>query len=294
MANTLFPDDPIATPRGRLTPPLKVHGGKQYLARRIVSLMPRHLRYAEPFAGGLAVLLARDPNDRRLWAGEASGTRGVTEVVNDVDNRLTNFWRVLQDETTFARFLRVVQATPVSRPEWERAKAHTDGSDPVADVVAFFVLCRQSLAGRMKCFTPLVRTRTRRGMSDNASAWITTVEGLPAVHERLWGVVIEYLDFRKLISREDTPGTLFYCDPPYLHTTRTAPNVYAHEMTTQDHCDLLDLLLAVKGKVMLSGYPSPLYDDALQSWNRHTFDLPNHAAGGKAKGRETEVVWCNF
>src|SRR5215467_10397855 len=74
----------------RLTPPLKYHGGKQYLARRIVALMPPHTHYVEPFAGGLAVLLAKDPE-------------GVSEVVNDLDQDLTNFWRVLQGAETFDR-----------------------------------------------------------------------------------------------------------------------------------------------------------------------------------------------
>jgi hypothetical protein len=92
--------------------PLKWHGGKHYLARRIVALMPRHLHYVEPFAGGLAVLLARDPADPRLWAGDGSGARGVSEVANDLDGRLVNFWRVLRGEDTFARFARQMQASP--------------------------------------------------------------------------------------------------------------------------------------------------------------------------------------
>ena len=65
-------------------------------------------------------------------------------------------------------------------------------------------------------------------------------------------------------------------------------------MTERDHQELLDLLRSVTGKVMLSGYPSPLYEQALAGWTRHTFDLPNNAASGDTKDRETEVVWCNF
>jgi DNA adenine methylase len=97
-----------------------------------------------------------------------------------------------------------------------------------------------------------------------------------------------------VIRSQDGPGTLFYCDPPYLPRTRAASDAYAHEMTEGDHRELLALLRSVRGKVMLSGYPSELYDRALAGWPRHTFDLPNNAAGGPTKGRETEVVWCNF
>src|SRR5258708_27823741 len=85
------------------TPPLKWHGGKRYLAPKIVALMPPHLHYVEPYAGGLAVLLARDPNDPRLWKSDASASRGVSEVVNDLNGRLTNFLKGLQCESSFTR-----------------------------------------------------------------------------------------------------------------------------------------------------------------------------------------------
>jgi DNA adenine methylase len=215
--------------------------------------------------------------------------------VNDLDGRLVNFWRVLRSPELFPRFLRLAQATPLARAAWEEAHAHPQGgTDPVLDAWAFFVDCRQSLAGRFRGFTSLTRTRTRRGINGNASEWLGAVEGLPAVHARLQPVVLEHRDALKLIPREDTPDTLFYCDPPYLHATRATTDAYACEMTEAQHRALLAVLRACKGKVMLSGYASALYDATLADWTRHTFDLPNNAAGGKAKGRETEVLWCNF
>jgi DNA adenine methylase len=107
-------------------------------------------------------------------------------------------------------------------------------------------------------------------------------------------VAVERVPAVELIRREDGPLTLYYCDPPYLDETRTARKAYAHEMSEADHRELLDMLLAVRGKVMLSGYPSQLYDEALAGWTRHAFDLPNNAAGGPTKARETEVLWCNY
>jgi DNA adenine methylase len=266
-----------------ITPPLKWHGGKHYLASRIIALMPPHIHYVEPFAGGLAVLLAKNPDN-------------VSEVVNDLDGRLINFWRVLRDPDAFERFRRQVGAIPFSRQEWEDSE---DGPDPatnsLAAAVAFFVRVRQSLAGRGESFAPLSKTRTRRRMNEQCSAWLTAIEGLPAVHARLSRVVVEHRDAIDLIRREDGPQTLLYCDPPYLHTTRTAREVYGEfEMTEQQHRNLLEVLKQCKSKVMLSGYPSPLYDAALASWKRHTFDLPNNSAGGATKGRETEERWCNF
>jgi DNA adenine methylase len=264
-----------------LTPPLKWHGGKHYLASRIVELMPPHTHYVEPFAGGLSVLLARDP-------------ARVSEVANDVDLLLTNFWRVLASPVTFPRFRRTAEATPFSEAEWDAAADLLADPDPVTRAVAFFVRCRQSLAGRMDAFAPLSRTRTRRGMNEQASAWITTVDGLAAVHGRLRRVAILGRDALAVIRQQDGPGTLFYLDPPYLPATRTARDVYRHEMTEADHRRLLATIREARGKVMLSGYPSGLYDTELAGWTRHTFEAPNHAAGGASKRRVTECVWCNF
>jgi DNA adenine methylase len=256
--------------------------------------MPRHLHYVEPYAGGLAVLLARDPTDRRLWKADGPAhLRGASEVVNDVHGPLTTFWRVLEDPALFADFSHRVQGIPFCEDRWLRAQAHSYGADPVADAVEFFVHNRMSLAGRMDGFAPLSRTRTRGGRNEQANAWLNAVEGLPAVHARLKGVVILNRDALEVIRQQDGPDTLFYLDPPYPHGTRESTDVYAHEMTEAQHRELLDLLGQVQGKVMLSGYPNVMYDGALSGWTQHTFDLPNHASGARTKDRETEVLWCN-
>jgi DNA adenine methylase len=131
-------------------------------------------------------------------------------------------------------------------------------------------------------------------MNEQASAWMSAVEGLPAVHARLRRVAILNRDALEVIRSQDGPQSCMYLDPPYLHQTRAATDTYRHEMSHADHCRLLDVLVKVKGKVLLSGYPSELYDETLAGWMRHTFQLPNNAAGGAKKGRETEVVWCNY
>lgn len=265
--------------------PLKWHGGKSYLAAKITALMPPHLHYVEPYAGGLSVLLAKDPE-------------GVSEVVNDLNRELTNFWRVMQVPNLFEQFLRIEQATPFAETEFQWASRQPDRIDdaPALAAHAFFIRCRQSLAGRMESFAPLSRTRTRRGMNEQASAWLSAVDGLPAVHARLKRVVVLNRDALDVIRQQDGPDTLFYLDPPYLQETRTTPAVYAHEMTADQHLGLLDALSGVRGKFLLSGYRSDLYDGfaEAQRWWRADFDLPNHSAGGAEKRRMTECVWMNF
>lgn len=263
--------------------PLKWHGGKHYLASRIIDLMPPHLHYVEPYAGGLAVLLAKDPE-------------GVSEVVNDIDGALTDFWRVLADPDMFPDFIRRAQATPFSEQGWREADdPRCTATDAVSQALGFFVRCRQSLAGRREDFAPLSRSRVRRGMSEQASAWLTAVAGLPEVHARLKRVVILSRDAVEVIASQDGPRTLFYCDPPYLPETRTSPDVYAHEMTRAQHEELLSLLACIKGSFLLSGYRSVLYDSwaGAYGWHRTDFTRPNNAASGPTKRTMTECVWSN-
>lgn len=276
--------------------PIKFFGGKNYLAKWIIAMMCRHLHYVEPYAGGLAVLLARDPNDTNLWVANDGDQGGVSEIVNDLNGRLINFWRVLRDKILFAEFLRLAQGTPLSRAEWEAAHAHQYGADPVLDAWAFFVDCRQSRAGSFKGFTSLTRNRTRRGINGNASEWLGAVEGLPAVHARLAPVVVENMPAIDLIRREDEPNTLFYLDPPYLHSTRATTDAYAFEMTEAQHRELLEVLAGISGKFLLSGYHSNLYDSWAQQhgWRCEEREIANHAAGGTEKKRMVECVWRNY
>lgn len=270
-----------------MTGPLKWHGGKHYLASRIIALMPPHTHYVEPFAGGLSVMLAKDPE-------------GVSEVANDINRPLTNFWRCLACPVSFEAFSRQAQAIPFCEAMWEQAlekvskPCDAPGMICQSCALAFFVCCRQSLAGRQKAFAPLSRNRTRRGMNEQASAWLAAVDGLPEIHARLRRVVILNHDALTVIRQQDGDKTLFYLDPPYLHETRATTGEYAHEMSDEGHHNLLCLIRQCKGKVMLSGYRSEMYDTMLAKWTRHDFDLPNNSAGGEEKRRMTESLWCNF
>ena len=272
----------------QITQPLKWWGGKKYLAQRIIDLMPRHLHYVEPYGGGLAVLLAKDPLDPRHRWGRACYEQGVSEVVNDIHRPLQNFWSVLRCETAYAAFIRQV--------EFERVGDRMVPTTPhdVDAAVAFFVRCRQSRAGDFRAFAPLTRNRTRRKQNEQASAWWNAVEGLAAVHARLKRVVILCGDALQVIGQQDGEKTLFYLDPPYLGSTRASTGNYACEMTDDDHQEMLATIRQCKGSVMLSGYASGMYDAALAYWNRHEFQIDNKAAGGKSKQTMTELVWCNF
>jgi len=275
----------------RVPNPIKYHGGKFYLAQEIVKLFPKkYTHYVEPYAGGLSVLLAANPE-------------GVSEVANDTNGFLMNFWTVIQGEASLQSLKRLCEATPVSSSEWGKSvedfKTRTKGivSYSVAEAWRFFILCRQSMAGRMKSFTPVSRTRTRRGMNEQVSAWLTGIEGLPEVHARMKRVLLLCDKALNVIKSQDGKKTLFYLDPTYLPNTRTAKDVYGeHEMSYEDHEELLEALCKIKGKFILSGYRSALYDSYAKKrkWRARYFDVPNNAAGGKSKRRMIEAVWMNY
>lgn len=274
--------------------PLKFHGGKQHLAKRIIELFPpreSYLHFVEPFFGGGAVLFHHDPE-------------GKSEVANDIYGPLTNFWRVLAHPQWFPIFQRLVQAIPFSERFWGGAMAewwpHHEGwgdvEPAVRDAVTFFVLYRQSRQGLGKDFATLSRNRTRRGMNEQASSWLSAVECLPEAHERLRRVVILNRDALDVIRQQDGPKTVFYCDPPYLPEVRASTGCYENEMEMMDHVHLLETLATVEGKFLLSGYRSEVYDywSISQCWDRVDIEIPNHSSSAKTKEIKTECVWKNY
>ncbi len=293
-----------------LTQPIKWHGGKYYLRKWIIDLMPPHLHYVEPFFGGGGILLARDPD--RDWMSPdkqklPAALQGCSEVANDLHGELINFWRVLQNAEDFEAFRQRIELTPFSQVEFEDARdsanpensSTPETSTPETSVdraVRFFILARQSRQGLMKDFATLSRNRTRSRINEQVSAYLNVVEGLPDVHQRLRKVVILNQSACDVIRKQDGEHTLFYCDPPYLHETRSTTGEYAYEMTEAQHRELLDVLAKVAGKFMLSGYPSELYREWEQryGWKRHELLIDNKASAHKVKETMTECLWCNF
>jgi DNA adenine methylase len=252
---------------------MKCHGGKSYLAARIVTLLPPHETYVEPYAGGAAVLLRKPPARR--------------EILGDIDTELMNMYRVVQDQPD--ALLKKLAAIDYCEASFDWAAVPVSDS-PIDRAVASFVRNRMSRGGLGKDFA--WSERQRGGRPGDQNAWLTWLTAFPAIAARLHRVELVCGDGLELIRQHDRPGTLFYLDPPYLPATRTARRVYRHEMTTDDHERLLDALVRLRhAAVVLSGYYNNLYDSALAGWRRVEWNLPNHAGQGKTKGRRIECVW---
>ncbi len=157
-------------------------------------------------------------------------------------------------ETKFQGFQLLVELYPYSREEFEYCRDYwRDCVDDVERAARYFVAMRQSFNGVGKSWSRSTR-ESARGMSRAASKYLSAVERLPEIHQRLKGIQIENRDFRQIIKDFNHPDTFFYLDPPYIADTRLSPNVYEHEMTNEDHEELVESLLRIKGKAMLSGY----------------------------------------
>lgn len=255
--------------------PLVYYGGKAKLANLIVSLFPKHKVYVDVFGGGASVLFAKKQNNQ--------------EVYNDIFSDLVNFWRTLRSKDG-PELIQQLKLTPHSREEHTTCKKEYQSIlDPIERARQFFVLVRQSYAG-----TFANSYGTSIGGRNQSRVWVNSIDSLSPVIERLRNVQLENLDFRELIPKYDTVDTLFYCDPPYVHSSRSSKSAYNHEMTDIDHNDLLDILLSVKGKVVLSGYESELYAQKLKHWHLVSKIVNSSAAKTPNKIKRTEMIWSNF
>lgn len=264
--------------------PIAWYGGKCLLARWIIEQFPVHRVYVEPFGGMANVLLKKHPSE--------------VEVFNDLDGRVVNFFRVLRDAAAFQEMVRLCELTPYSRGEFSANCELPEPSDPVAKAHWFFVRCRQARGGLgMSAITKnawATSTRTRRGMPEPISKYLSAIDGLAEVADRFRRVVIESLPGLQLITKHDGSDVLFYLDPPYLAETRSGHKAatYAVEMTNREHEDLLNALQVCRAKVILSGYPNELYDSALRDWRK--LERPTHVQFSNSGRSRTEVLWLNW
>ncbi len=256
--------------------------------------MPKHHTYVEVFGGAANLLLAKEPSP--------------VEVYNDIDSGLVNFFRVIRDKDKFKRFYEQVMLIPYSREEYCYCRdTWRDEGDDVLRAVKWFVAARQNFGGQLGGSWGYHVSRSRRGMSGTVSSYLGAIETLPDIANRFLRVQIEHNDFRKIIAAYDTPNTFFYLDPPYVLETRIGGEVYSNEMTLSDHEDLVDLLLHIKGKAMLSGYEHNIYKSLEQAgWIKIKIEARCHATGttkgtkylqnkeNRKKLERTECVWLNY
>lgn len=260
-------------------PPMAYYGGKTRLAAKIAALLPSHEHYIEPFAGSLAVLLAKKPS--RM------------ETVNDLDNLLMTFWQVLRDKP--GELARVCALTPHSRAEYLAAReVDLDDLDDVERARLIWIQIAQGRGGTLRktgwrCYVDPAGCSV--GMPRYLEGY---VERMAFAAERLHTVSLECRPALEIIKQYGAyPACCLYVDPPYVGTSRTGGGgTYRLEMRSDaEHNELLDALLECRASVVLSGYQSDLYDRRLATWDR--LDIPTMTGQGTTNIARTEVIWSN-
>lgn len=250
---------------------IRYHGGKVRLADRLISLFPGHDCYIEPFGGGAAVLLAKP--------------RVRLEVYNDLDGDMVALFRALRDQPE--ALAAAIVLTPFAREEHQIS--YLTAADDLERARRVLVRSHFGHGSSGIHRSTGFRSAGMRAGTLPVHGWMALPDTIRDAAERMRGVVIEQRPAVQVILAHDGPATLHYVDPPYLPETRDRGRDYRHEMSRNDHAVLLDCLRSLQGAVVLSGYGSALYDDALRDWRRVEVKVMADRAA-----RRTEVIWCNF
>lgn len=258
------------------------YGGKfSHLDFLLPNLPGDATHFCDVYGGSAAVLINREP--------------APVETYNDLDSELVNFFAMLRHPAKGERLLKAIALTPFSREELAIACTPEAGLDNVERARRFYVRARQTRTGLAQTssqgrWAQCILT-SRSGMAGAVSRWLGAIEGLPPIIDRLMRVQIDNAPALKVVRRYDTPETLFYLDPPYVHDARRDTHAYFGEMSDAEHTELAQLLHGIRGRAAISGYRSELYDSLYGDW--HRVDAPAKNCHSVRQLRQ-ESLWMNY
>jgi len=286
-----------------MKPPFAWFGGKERIIHALLPHVPPHSAYLEPFFGAGSLFFAKRPSQ--------------IEVINDIDKDLMNFYSVLRDDVKFNKFMKLTYLTLYSRAEYmhalEKFKRRA-WKDDVERAYLFYIIARMSFAGHFGHSWGYDISATSKGMSRTVHAYLSSVDRLPEIHERLRHAQIECDDWLSVYERyvpkwlQDGLKVFVYLDPPYLEDVRRNGK-YRYEFSRRRHRELIEVIKREKkAKIMLSGYPSPLYEELEEAgWCKKCWNVACHAVGRtRAYGmlgegatfsknqRRIECIWMNY
>jgi len=267
--------------------PFKWFGGKSRLSNEILPYIPKHYTYVEVFGGGASLLFTKPKSISQL------------EVYNDINSDLVNFFRVLRNPEKFKVLYSMIEHTPYSREEYNfclknynKSKSNNPKYASVGKAHRWFIVASM-------CFSGHFGAGWSYTITNKMNNHFSRLDCFKPIHDRLVDVQIEHKDFEDLISTYDTPNTFFYLDPPYIGETRKAGK-YVCEITDKDHERLVDILLNIKGKAILSGYKHLIYNPLIKNgWKSVDFDVYCHVAATKERrskldrNKRIETIWLS-
>ena len=256
------------------------YGGKFSHLNFLAPLLPTDAtHFCDVFGGSAAVLLNVGPYP--------------VETYNDIDSELVNFFETLRNQR--GKLVKAIGLTPFSREELALACQPAQNLSKLERARRFYIRARQTRTGLAQTssegrWAHCVLT-SRAGMAGAVSRWLGSVEGLPQIAQRLQRVQIENAPAIEVVQRYDTPETLFYLDPPYVHASRGDTSAYGFEMTDEEHSELAECLQGIRGRAVVSGYRTELYDRLFSDWNRVDADAKRCSSVGTMR---KESAWLNF
>lgn len=248
--------------------PLAYIGGKRAVAKEIIAVLPKHVTYVEPFAGGAQIFFAKEPSK--------------VEVLNDLDGELVNFYRVIQRH--YEELIRYMRFTIVSRTVFDLLKAANVGQlTDIQRAARMLYLQKTSYAGRV------TRQNFRTGIVQPPGLNPERIpELIEETHERLARVLLECLPYEKVLAKYDSPATCFYVDPPYFEVKH-----YKFNLDPDDFRTLAERLGAIKGSFVLSLNDVPEVRTIFGAFRIRSIEMP-YTAQKTAGKRFKEVLITNF
>lgn len=261
----------------RMKTPLTYYGGKQGLVHIILPLIPRHQTYVEPFVGGGAIFWAKPPSK--------------VEVVNDYNRELINFYEVCKNN--FVELEKLIRISLHSRSLHNDAQAIYNNPHLFSNLQrawAVWVLCNQSFSSKINDSWGYDKT----GSTSTLKLFNKRQSFTEEYAIRLQNVQIENTDALRIINSRDYEQAFHYCDPPYINTDCGHYDGYSRE----DFLALLKCLSEVKGKFLLSSYPSTELAEFTKEHNWHNINLHREVIvdinRGKPRKRKIEVLTANY
>lgn len=266
----------------KITTPIRYYGGKTNMLNKITDLFPdisEYDNYIEPFSGSYSVGLSHEVLPK-------------TEIYNDLDKNVYSLYKVISDKELFKEFKDRCDLAFYSddiRKEF-KGLLKQDNLSLIDRAYYFFYINRTSHNGTGG-FS--INQSIRRSMSKSVSDYLSVIDRLPQLHDRLSKVIISNMDGIKLISKNNNPRTLIYCDPPYHQSTRTSVR-YDIDMDNEKQEEFLNTVIESKSKIIISGYDCEPYDILIKNgFTKIQFEVKT-ISGKFEKKTKIETLWINY
>jgi len=258
----------------RIKPVFNYFGSKFYLAKKLLCLVPNHHTYIEPFCGSAAMFFLKQPSPN--------------EILNDVNNSIFLLFQILQNPDKLAILCDLISLTPYSRKVYENSQNYRSESNDISQVYNFLICSNMGFGGIQR-----YKTGWKTGYEScrSVAVWNKMPIRLSYAASRLKKAQIDCRPAIDVILRSDRPDSFFFIDPPYPYYSFLTPkHCYDHSMTDTEHNDLILILSGLKGKVMITMYQNPIYDQLLDS-GFHRFSIDNK---DMHKTTKTESIYINY